>query len=182
MKLLRDGEVPAPPAVESHQETAWRALFAGLTLIAASLALAVWPWAENGWQFAWPALLLGLLALIVLLIGRFALRSFLASRQPQSWRLRWDAEGIYLRYRSYLNNRFPADAPAALYLPRREVAWLKDRRETLDGFEARVFQHEYDHLDGVLFHDRMTDEVRGSVQGELDALMDAEAYQAFIAG
>ena len=21
---------------------------------------------------------------------------------------------------------------------------------TLDGFEARVFQHEYDHLDGVL--------------------------------
>lgn len=27
-------------------------------------------------------------------------------------------------------------------------------RLTLEGFEARVFQHEFDHLDGVLFHDR----------------------------
>ena len=24
----------------------------------------------------------------------------------------------------------------------------------LYGFTARVFQHEFDHLDGVLFHDR----------------------------
>ena len=137
MEILRDEEVPAPPAVESYRETARRALFAGLALVAASPVMAVWPWAENGWQFAWPALLLGMLALIVLSIGRFALRSFLASRQPQSWRLRWDAEGIYLRYRSYLNNRFPADRPAALYLPRREVAWLKARRETLDRPDER---------------------------------------------
>jgi len=49
----------------------------------------------------------------------------------------------------------------------------KKFKMTLDGFEARVFQHEYDHLDGVLFHDRMTDEVRGTVQGELDALIEA---------
>jgi len=49
----------------------------------------------------------------------------------------------------------------------------KKFKMTLDGFEARVFQHEYDHLDGVLFHDRMTDEVLGSVRGELDALIDA---------
>ncbi len=27
---------------------------------------------------------------------------------------------------------------------------------TADGFEARVIQHEYDHLDGVVFLDRMT--------------------------
>ena len=29
--------------------------------------------------------------------------------------------------------------------------------QTADGFEARVIQHEYDHLDGVVFLDRMTD-------------------------
>mgnify|MGYP000078197412 FL=1 len=44
---------------------------------------------------------------------------------------------------------------------------------TLDGFEARVFQHEYDHLDGVLFHDKMTDEVKATVQSELDSLIEA---------
>jgi peptide deformylase len=43
---------------------------------------------------------------------------------------------------------------------------------TLDGFEARVFQHEYDHLDGVLFQDRMSGEVLGTIQGKLDALVE----------
>ncbi len=27
---------------------------------------------------------------------------------------------------------------------------------TVDGFHARVLQHEFDHLDGVVFLDRMT--------------------------
>ena len=49
----------------------------------------------------------------------------------------------------------------------------KKFKMTLDGFEARVFQHEYDHLDGVLFHDRMTPEVKSGVQGLLDQLIGA---------
>lgn len=30
----------------------------------------------------------------------------------------------------------------------------RTRRETLEGFPARVFQHEYDHLFGILFTDK----------------------------
>ena len=37
----------------------------------------------------------------------------------------------------------------------------------LDGLEARIFQHEYDHLLGVLFHDRMHPSVFRSVKQEL---------------
>ena len=132
MKILRDDEVPAPPTVESYRETAWRAFVVGLALLAAAVALVVWPLAEEGWRVSWPVALLGLPALVVLLIGRFALRCFLASRRPESWRLRWDREGLYLRFRSFLNHRFPADTPTAVYLPRRAVAWLKERREILD--------------------------------------------------
>ena len=44
---------------------------------------------------------------------------------------------------------------------------------TLDGFEARVFQHEYDHLDGVLYVDRLDDAWRGVVQPKLDDLIRA---------
>jgi peptide deformylase len=52
----------------------------------------------------------------------------------------------------------------------------KKFKMTLDGFEARVFQHEYDHLDGVLFHDRMAPEVlEGEVQKDLDELIAAHA-------
>jgi len=41
-------------------------------------------------------------------------------------------------------------------------------RGNLNGMLARVVQHEYDHLDGVLFVDRMTPTARAKVQPTLD--------------
>lgn len=38
----------------------------------------------------------------------------------------------------------------------------------IDGLFARVVQHETDHLDGVLFIDRMTESAKVDVEGELD--------------
>ncbi|PIA40589.1 hypothetical protein AQUCO_02500354v1 [Aquilegia coerulea] len=40
----------------------------------------------------------------------------------------------------------------------------------LSGLSARVFQHEFDHLQGTLFFDRMTEEVLDSIRAELEAL------------
>lgn len=40
----------------------------------------------------------------------------------------------------------------------------------LSGLPARVFQHEFDHLQGVLFFDRMTEEVLDSIRMDLKAL------------
>ncbi|KAL3833148.1 hypothetical protein ACJIZ3_007884 [Penstemon smallii] len=37
----------------------------------------------------------------------------------------------------------------------------------LSGLPARVFQHEYDHLQGILFFDRMSDVVIDSIRAEL---------------
>merc|ERR1719512_258566 len=34
----------------------------------------------------------------------------------------------------------------------------RKRLMRLEGFEARLFQHEYDHLDGVVFVDRLDEE------------------------
>lgn len=41
---------------------------------------------------------------------------------------------------------------------------------SLSELPARVFQHEFDHLQGVLFFDRMTDEVLERVRPQLQAL------------
>ncbi|XP_010453595.1 PREDICTED: peptide deformylase 1B, chloroplastic/mitochondrial-like [Camelina sativa] len=41
---------------------------------------------------------------------------------------------------------------------------------SLSRLPARIFQHEYDHLEGVLFFDRMTDQVLDSIREELEAL------------
>ena len=65
-------------------------------------------------------------------MGRFALRSFVASRRPESWRLRWSSGALYLRFRSYLNAGFPPDTPTVVALSRREVDWLRAQEETLD--------------------------------------------------
>jgi peptide deformylase len=40
-------------------------------------------------------------------------------------------------------------------------------REDITGLMARVVQHEFDHLNGVLFTDRMTDEDRANVEPHL---------------
>ncbi|KAI3438535.1 hypothetical protein D9Q98_000963 [Chlorella vulgaris] len=44
---------------------------------------------------------------------------------------------------------------------------------SLSGFPARIFQHEYDHLDGTLFHDRMAAPVLDTVRQQLVAMEDA---------
>ena len=47
---------------------------------------------------------------------------------------------------------------------------LREREMTLDGWVARIFQHELDHLDGIVFIDRMTSESRAKVEGQVDDL------------
>eukprot|EP00471_Norrisiella_sphaerica_P005238 CAMPEP_0184489672 /NCGR_PEP_ID=MMETSP0113_2-20130426/16080_1 /TAXON_ID=91329 /ORGANISM="Norrisiella sphaerica, Strain BC52" /LENGTH=225 /DNA_ID=CAMNT_0026873227 /DNA_START=302 /DNA_END=979 /DNA_ORIENTATION=- len=49
----------------------------------------------------------------------------------------------------------------------------KDVDFELEGFTARVFQHEYDHLQGTLFHDRMPDTEIAEVHAKLVSLEDS---------
>ena len=47
----------------------------------------------------------------------------------------------------------------------------KKIKKKYTGWEARLFQHEYDHLDGVVYIDRLTEEGRAEVQPKLDELI-----------
>lgn len=47
----------------------------------------------------------------------------------------------------------------------------KTVKKKFTGWTARLFQHEYDHLDGVVYVDRLTTEGRKQVQPKLDALV-----------
>ena len=40
------------------------------------------------------------------------------------------------------------------------------------GWEARIFQHEYDHLDGTVYIDRLSSEERSKVQPRLNELIE----------
>lgn len=55
------------------------------------------------------------------------------------------------------------------------VRWLDldgaEHSTELEGFLATVFQHEFDHLDGRLYVDRMTDTTRLMYESEFDRLL-----------
>jgi peptide deformylase len=64
----------------------------------------------------------------------------------------------------------PDSEPTALINP--EIEWLS-AESAVAGLEARVLQHELDHLDGVLILDRTTREQR---KGALRALREGGSY------
>lgn len=132
MKILRDDEVPAPPQLQEHRETDWRGLAVGLVLTPLGPAVLAAPWLEPGPPAWWLVALSLVSGLLLMLFPYLALRGFQASRRPEAWRLRWSPEGVYLRFRSCHNWRFPGDTPSVFYLPRREVAWLRLQTASLD--------------------------------------------------
>jgi peptide deformylase len=55
-----------------------------------------------------------------------------------------------------------------------EAQNLKGKRikKKFRGWEARIFQHEYDHLDGKVYIDRLSEDGRKEIQPKLDELID----------
>lgn len=49
---------------------------------------------------------------------------------------------------------------------------LRDREIEFDGWVARIFQHELDHLNGEVFVNRMTPESRAKIEDDLEALRE----------
>jgi peptide deformylase len=48
----------------------------------------------------------------------------------------------------------------------------KKMKKKFKGWEARIFQHEYDHLDGVLYPDRLSEEGKTEVTPRLNELIE----------
>ncbi|HYE77044.1 MAG TPA: peptide deformylase, partial [bacterium] len=53
--------------------------------------------------------------------------------------------------------------------------YMKKHERTIEGWEARIFQHEIDHLDGILFVDRMEEGTLRAPEERSEAEAAAEA-------
>ena len=51
--------------------------------------------------------------------------------------------------------------------------------EWVDGFLARVMQHEFDHLDGKVFTDRISPLRRQMVKGKLTMLLKGRVHASY---
>lgn len=67
---------------------------------------------------------------------------------------------------------FTADVERSIWI-KVEFQDMKGRKQekAYEGWEARIFQHEYDHLNRVLYVDRLSKQERRRIQVHLDDLI-----------
>ncbi|MDP6566594.1 MAG: hypothetical protein QF578_17335 [Alphaproteobacteria bacterium] len=130
LQFLAEDEVPRRPGEVVFREGLTRNLvgfiiYGGLTVLfwlaATVLPMGRWGYGELVY-FAYPAGVFGLL------VSALSWRSVRGTLADSNWLLRMAPEGLYLRYRSYLNRDFPGQ-PVAVFLPKREIKWLRQMRE-----------------------------------------------------
>ncbi len=132
MQILRDAEMPPLDGMWTYRETAWQHLIFGKLMAGLAVGCAGLPFLHDFASNSIADYLAIAGAVLFGLIAKMAFRLFYASRRPECWQLRWSAEALYIRFRAYHNYRFPADTPSIVKLDRREVAWIRPRRQDLN--------------------------------------------------
>lgn len=122
MQLMRERDVPAKNNVRVYRYAPWHVVLVYLVL----LGLAAGLFAIGVRQHVTLMKILGtVFGCFVLLGRRFLIARFLDS----NWLARADENGIYLKFRSYLNYHFPADDQTVVFIPYREIRTAHRTRE-----------------------------------------------------
>jgi peptide deformylase len=69
--------------------------------------------------------------------------------------------------------RYEVGRPETIYITYYDTN-LKEHTLEVDKFFARVFQHEYDHLNGILFTDHLDDDIKKKLKKSLDKIKKRE--------
>jgi hypothetical protein len=135
---MRTVEVPETPRDRLFRASRWHAVL--LVLVCASACAAmIW----RRWPAPRPSYYIS--AAILLLL--FLLRGFITARfHPSNWLVRMSDEGLFLHFRSYLNEHLPAEDPTVFFLSfgdirsaRRVREWLTVR--TMDNSSETQIHH-----------------------------------------
>jgi len=76
-----------------------------------------------------PSTFFYMIAVVLALCAWYAFSVFRASLKPTNWLLRCSSSGVIIKYRSYLNWRFPTDDVQAVGLDYSEIAWARTVKE-----------------------------------------------------
>lgn len=60
------------------------------------------------------------------LVSSYTLR---ASLKRSNWLVRYDGNGLFVKFRSYLNHHFPAEDAVVVYIARSEIGWIRRTHE-----------------------------------------------------
>lgn len=132
MQILRDRDVIPSSGLTFHRETPWSALVVGVVLVAVVLAVAGFLTVTGAWVSNWAVVGFAVWAAVMALPIWLYFRTFRASRRPESWRLAWTPDRLYLRFRSFQNHRFDPETPSTVAIAGREIAWIRNHTRTLE--------------------------------------------------
>jgi hypothetical protein len=128
MKFLRESEVPARPDDIVCRVARLVHLIAGMVLCGLGGGAVSLLAASGDFGRFWPTAAAAVFVVMFLLMGWGFLGSWRATLRPTAWVLRASVDGLYVKFRSYLNYRFPPNDAIVAFLPRRDVVWLRARR------------------------------------------------------
>lgn len=172
MQLLWARDVPerAVTARAGHHPFAHLVLFAFLLpAVALPVFLAVKLWDEAPLALR---VLGGVVMLLVMLFWTMVLGGLAggvaACFRPSNWVMKATPEGIYLKFRSYLNAHYPEDGPTVVYLPYGDLASARRVREEWQtlGKNDRIVRRTSKWLELRLRH-RETEDLRLAIAAEM---------------
>lgn len=102
-----------------------RALVAACVILASAAGLVVWARLAHAWLAYYLAavLVIGLVVLRRLVLARFA---------PSNWLVRVRPDGVFVQFRSYLNQHFSEQDVTVVFIPRGEIRAVRLVRERRD--------------------------------------------------
>lgn len=132
VKFLTEAEARPGPDDLAFRERRLGKFLISMLLLALTFAMAAGAWlaAQEGRAGGVLSAFLALSVVALIIMFMVAFVGFQAAGRPTNWVLRATAQGLYIHYRSYLNGHLPADLPTVVYLPHREIAWMRASRRT----------------------------------------------------
>ena len=128
MQLMRLADVPLDRRDRLFRYSRFRAVVGATITISSALGAFIFGWLKGAWLAYYVAavLFIGLLIFQKLITARF---------RPSNWLLRVTDNGLFIKFRSYLNNHFDDRDLAVVFLPYSEIRSarsVRERREVPD--------------------------------------------------
>jgi hypothetical protein len=137
MRLLRAAEVPETPRDRVYRASRLHGALFVLVCFATCAAVLFYQWPARR-----PSYYIAAVILFLLYLGR---RFITARFHPSNWLVRMGDDGLYIHFRSYLNEHFSADDPTVVFLSYQEIQsarLVKEHVETPDPARNNTTQNQ----------------------------------------
>jgi hypothetical protein len=135
MRLMREVEVPTTRRDRVFRASRLYAVLFVLVCLGAAAAMIAFHWPQRRLAYYISAAIL----LLLLLMHRFVTARF----HPSNWLVRVGDEGLFIHFRSYLNDHLSAEDPTVVFLSHQEIRsarLVRERLHTLDSEGAKTVQ------------------------------------------